>query len=895
MSKYDFELDLDNENSLSIIIEMINDNSRILEFGPANGRMTRYLSEKKNCLVDIVEIDEEAGAESSRFSNKSFIGSEKGDIEKYNWLKELEDERYDYIVFADVLEHLHNPKEVLEKCRNILKDTGAIIISVPNIAHNSVLIDLINDEFKYNDIGLLDNTHISFFTYKSLVRMVEQAGYKPEIEKATFCKVGENEIKNNYSSIDKNMAKELKKRENADIYQYVFKIKKNSESVICKQLNPVNLDNNYLFECYVKEKNLNYSEDKAIKLKVNLGSNSLQIDLKEFNEIKQLRLDPINANCMIKVKSIHTIVNNEKIELNISSSNGSQLSKNVFLFLTDDPQIILDTIDSNIEKIYFDFELIDYDLTNISKYDHVIKDIIDEKEQNFKAIIKTIEGEKENLQNQIVDLNSRIDNLILDIKEKEEKNNSISCDLDYYKLHYITAMGQREDLKNKLYDVQNMYNIISNSTCWKITKPVRVCLDLIKKILKSNKYTHKMCKGIKYLKNNGIKETVIKINNIKKYDEYAKEAKLTEEERKKQQNTVFSKNIKFSIVVPLYNTPKNFLTEMIDSCIDQTYGNWELCLADGSDKEHSYVGKIVQQYMKKDNRIKYKVLDENRGLSENTNECIRMSTGDYIALFDHDDLLHPSVLYEYMKAICDKNADFIYCDEDKFEDDVMKTFDPHFKPDFAIDNLRGNNYICHFTVFKKDLVDEVGLFRKEFDGSQDHDMVLRLTEKAKIIVHIPKILYHWRVSSNSVASDPYAKPYTIQAGIKAVKEHLDRCNVQGEVESSTIHPNIYRIKYEIKGNPLVSILIPNKDHIEDLSRCITSILKKSTYKNFEIVIVENNSVESETYEYYKSLEQYDNVKVVTYKTDGKFNYSAINNFGFTHCKGEHVIFLNNDT
>lgn len=897
MSKYDFELNLDNENSLSIIIKMMDNGSRVLEFGPANGRLTKYLSEQMNCSVDIVEIDEEAGKDASQFSTRSFIGTEKGDIEKFNWLKELKDERYDYIVFADVLEHLHNPKVVLEKCRSILKDTGSIILSVPNIAHNSVLIDLINDEFKYNNLGLLDNTHISFFTYKSLIRMIEETGYKSEIEKATFCKVGQNEIKNNYNCISSSLAKELKLREKADIYQYIFKIRKNTVPVNREKLKSVNLDNDYTFECYIKENNCDYNEEKTVKSIVKLGPNNIELDLNRFNDIKEIRIDPIDTNCIIEIQSIYTIINGEKIDLKIINSNGDKFSDELYIFTTNDPQIFLDTNNMNMSNLFVQFILLDYDLSNIEQYDYAIKELINNKSMYEDTIInmkKEYDESKIKYEKLILEKDKRIDKLDTDLQNKSNSINEIRGELEYYKLHYEAAIGQRDHLNNELIEAKNNYNIISNSTCWKITKPLRICLDGIKDLLKKNKYTHIVCRGIKYCKNNGIKRTLKKFKNLNKYDEYIQKNILSEEEIDKQINTKFSKNIKFSIVVPLYNTPEKFLTEMIDSCIGQTYDNWELCLADGSDKDHKLVGEIVRKYASKDKRIKYKVLSENKGISENTNECIKMSTGDYIALFDHDDILHPSVLYEYMKVICEEDADFIYCDEDKFEDDITKAFNPYFKPDFAIDNLRVNNYICHFTVFNKNLLKEVGLFRKEFDGSQDHDMILRLTEKAKNIVHVPKILYHWRVSSSSVASDPYAKPYTIKAGINAVKEHLERCNLKAEVESSEVHPNIYRIRYDIEGNPLVSILIPNKDHIDDLSRCIDSILEKSTYRNFEIIVIENNSTEQETFDYYKKLEEHDNIKVVTYKTNGKFNYSAINNFGVKYASGEHLLFLNND-
>lgn len=421
---------------------------------------------------------------------------------------------------------------------------------------------------------------------------------------------------------------------------------------------------------------------------------------------------------------------------------------------------------------------------------------------------------------------------------------------------------------------------------------------LVKRILKSNKYTHTLGKVIKSLKNNGVKVTLKKIkqkiHNLNVYSIYIEEHMLTEAERKVQVSTKFSVDIKFSIIVPIYNTPEQYLKEMIESCINQTYSNWELCLADGSDAEHKYVGEIIKAYIEKDKRIKYKVLEKNGGISENTNECIKMSNGDYIALFDHDDLLHPSALFEYMKVIETQDADFMYSDEAVFEKDLKDIKTIHFKPDFAIDNLRTYNYICHFTVFKKELLNDVGLFNKEFDGAQDHDIIFRLTEKTKKIVHVPKVLYYWRSHPQSTSQDINSKSYAINNGIKAVNEHLKRCNLDGAAQSSDEFPTIYRLTYEIKNNPMISILIPNKDNINILSTCIESIIKKSSYKNYEIIVIENNSTEKETFDYYESLKKYNNVKLVKYESNGEFNYSSINNYGVQFAEGDHLLFLNND-
>lgn len=464
------------------------------------------------------------------------------------------------------------------------------------------------------------------------------------------------------------------------------------------------------------------------------------------------------------------------------------------------------------------------------------------------------------------------------LRRKNEK-----LEKEVHKLQ-ISSARQNETINRLNSDIAS----IKNSKSWKITKPLRAIASLWLLIVKA----------FYFFKRNGFKATLRRIFKRSAANQYVSSSfdifnRIPDKVRQKEENAVFDREVKFSIIVPLYNTPENLLCEMIDSVKAQTYKIWELCLADGSDDEHKYVEKIVRDYIKNDNRIKYKRLEKNLGISENTNACIDMATGDYIALFDHDDILHPSALYKYAEAICKRNADFIYCDEDKFDELGKGFYDPFFKPDFAPDNLRANNYICHFTVFSRELMDKAGKFRKEFDGSQDHDIILRLTEKAQNIVHIPEILYHWRVSKVSVASDPYAKPYTIQAGINAVSEHLERIGLKGTVESTPVHPNIYRIRYEIKDNPLVSILIPNYNHISELATCIDSIREKSTYENYEIIIIENNS-DKRTFEYYDTLKDDPKIKVIVYHPEGGFNYSAINNFGAKHANGDYLLLLNND-
>lgn len=360
-----------------------------------------------------------------------------------------------------------------------------------------------------------------------------------------------------------------------------------------------------------------------------------------------------------------------------------------------------------------------------------------------------------------------------------------------------------------------------------------------------NKLVHLSRKGVKSLVTMGPEETMKKIVKFSKKRYFMKyginklhltPARILEKQRK----DISISKIKFSIITPLYNTPEKFLRELIESLQEQTYENWELCLADGSDRDHLYVEKICRRYMKNDHRIKYSRLTKNNGISENTNECIKMASGDYLGLLDHDDLLHPAALYEVAKVIEQKNAEFIYTDEVKFSErpeQIMSVSNFNFKPGFGKDELRAHNYICHFTVFAKKLLDkEEKLYRKEYDGSQDHDMVLRLTEKAHTIVHIPKVLYYWRVHSNSVSMDIGTKPYVVDAALGAIGSQLERCKEPGEVMSNFPYQTIYRIKYELKESPLVSIIV-----LKDKKNCkkpvtVQEILKKTHYRPLEIIV-----------------------------------------------------------
>ena len=328
---------------------------------------------------------------------------------------------------------------------------------------------------------------------------------------------------------------------------------------------------------------------------------------------------------------------------------------------------------------------------------------------------------------------------------------------------------------------------------------------------------------------------------------------------------------------------------------NQTYQNWELCLVDAGQDET--VGQTVQARAAADPRIRYQKLEKNDGIAGNTNQGFALATGEFIALLDHDDILHPCALWYVAQAIAEQGADFVYTDEVTFEGDIDHRTVYHFKPDYMLDNLRSNNYICHLSVFSAKLLAAVGGDeRAEFNGSQDYDLYLRLTEKAHKIVHIPHLLYYWRSSPTSVASNISAKTYCLEAAVKALYAHYERVGVP--VDAVTMIPDtpgFYKTDYTITKPGRVSILIPSCDHSSDLRTCVESIYRKSTYEDFEIIVIENNSKEKATFRCYEQLQkEHKNLKVITWQGTG-FNYSALNNFGAKYATGEYLLLLNNDT
>lgn len=401
-----------------------------------------------------------------------------------------------------------------------------------------------------------------------------------------------------------------------------------------------------------------------------------------------------------------------------------------------------------------------------------------------------------------------------------------------------------------------------------------------------------------YYQQFGLKQTVRRAleklggKEVRTYEAFRRRYFPDKKELNRQRKEQFVYEPLFSIVVPLYKTPLPYLEDLIRSIQAQTYGKWELYLSDGSGKESS-LKEVLRNYARKEKRIHIIENDCRLNISDNTNRALEQVDGGYVVFVDHDDTLAPDALYECVKVLNrEPDVEVIYTDSDKLSENGKRYSEPCFKPDFNMELLRCQNYICHLTVIQKRFLDKVGYLNSDYSGVQDYDHILRCVERTNRIVHIPKILYHWRMCPGSVAVDTDNKPYTYELFQKILREHYDRMGIQAEVKA--VFPGVVRTVYQLPYEPLVSVIIANKDHREDLMRCVESLEQESEYKNLEILIVENNSVSEEIVTYYDQVQrQYDNVRVLRYEKE--FNYADIQNYAAVRAKGDHLLLLNNDT
>lgn len=825
MNKYDFLLDMEFRNSLSVIAKRIKRGARVLEFGPANGRLTKYLKEELGCHVYCVEIDEEAAKQAYLHCDKMVVG----DIEEYKWVNEFEGMQFDFILFADVLEHLRYPKNVLLMCKNFLNEDGSILVSLPNIAHNCVIMELLKDRFSYRQIGILDDTHIRFFTYSSFEALLEETGLFKSFEAGLFLEPENTEFEARYDDFSKSVQGFLKNRNSkAEAYQYVYELRSERQKEIEQDFEgkPTVLAN--FIQLYVDTGD-GIKEDESIKIDFT-QQKRVVFELGGYENIARLRFDPLDDAVVLKLNKFE--IDDENF-LSKISSNGFIGDDGLYYFGDKDPQIWVSLPQKkSISAMKVEFENILSGSDAIKKIAKICTEAI--KKRDEQATCKN---------KQVDELEVRLGDLKKEIVEQATQT------------IYFQNLAQSLRLKNRLKKV-------------------------VKKVLPSSIWNF-----LKYLKN---RSSGNKISTVLNYKPYTYNAPVLEKAITDEINNFKIKPL-MSIVMPVYNVEPKWLDKAIKSVELQWYENWELCIADDKSTNQQTLDCLKSI---KNPKIKVKFLEKNQGIASASNEAATLADGEYVVLMDNDDEITPDALYEIVKAVNKNGAEFIYSDEDKIELEGGFS-EPHFKADFAPDMFLSQNYISHIGVIKKSIFDLIGGWRDGFNGAQDYDLYLRVIEKTDKIFHIPKVLYHWRKVPGSTSMDFGEKSHANEAGRKALAEHIERVNKKGVVFEGK-RAGTYRVRYEIEKNPLISIVIPFKDKPELLQMCLDSILNKSTYTNFEIIGISNNSSQKETFDMMRYFEQKDS-RISFYQYDVAFNYSKINNYAvFNYAKGEHVILLNND-
>lgn len=752
--KYETQIDLSNKNnSQTQLIQLTGHNKKVLEVGPATGYVSEVL-QGHGCTVTGIELDGDAAKLAERFCERMIVRN----VEELDFQQTFGDERFDVAMFGDVLEHLVDPQSVLERVRAILAPAGYVVASVPNIAHASIRLALIKGEFRYTQLGLLDRTHLRFFTRDTLGDLFRDAGYTIRVWRRV-------------------------------------------------QLGAFGTEQDLRTEDYPPYLSGSISEDP--------DSLTYQFVVKAQVREKPLALNGHNGRPRV----------------------GAPAGANPAL-------------------------------ASLWRVDERTRDL----ERNFAVRAERLRRQQERLAEQerrITELEQHAGNL-------RHQINLITGSLGYRLVERVRGVirffappGSPQRIP--LIAVRRSMRLVRR----------RGPLALLEKIVKAWKWPDIIGRLSR------APSPIMDLNT--QYLAWLKKYGVTDAKARhlRQEAAALTYAPTVSILTPVYNPEPSWLRDAIESVRNQVYENWELCLTDDG-STRTGVRTLLEEYTRKDRRIKVTFVKKNGGISSASNAALALATGEFIGFLDHDDELKPDALYEVVKLLNQRpDLDFIYTDEDKRSPDGCLE-QPFFKPDWSPDLLLSENYVPHFAVYRRRIVDEVGGLRSECDFSQDYDLALRVTERTDRIAHVPLPLYTWRMIPGSAALEPGAKPKAVDASKRALADAMQRRGLDAEVLEGPV-PNTYRVRYRIKGQPLVSIVIPTRNRVELLRPCIASIEKKTTYPNYEIIIVDNDSRDEATLDYLKKSPH----RCLRYA--GPFHYASMMNFAVREAAGEHVILLNNDT
>ncbi|MGG5368558.1 glycosyltransferase [Enterococcus sp. AZ196] len=853
--KYDFDLSLEEHTSVGKIISQITEGSSVLEFGPGNGRMTQYLINEKKCEVSIVEFDSVLFEHVMGFAQDGFLGN----IEEYKWKDHFAEKKFDFIIFADVLEHLTDSEKALQEASKFLAPNGEILLTFPNLAHNSVLIDLFNNKLDWKQYGLLDRTHNSFYTQHGFEELFKRIGLSVRREDFTYSQVGQNELSASYEELPEMVRYDFKKRPFGEVYQYFYALRKEPVEQP-ERVEPINSN-------YNKQMQLAYLIDGKFEIEPYIFNNQTNENKTTIHQApentKKLRIVVGKVPAAIQLS---VVVDNKLLD--IKETNASWYQEDLFMFpdITEEPYVIIDgalvagktfTVNVNVlnEEEFFPSEV------------KVMEDAANEKNKNRLLTLKLNYFDKYNYQLKnipYVEASTEIEGIKLmieSIENNESENEAIIKGWGFSEktkmpLEYLLAESVNELQVNSIYrpDVNEVFGIDSTEKFgFILTAKNMQVIDDIKLLVvdgphriypivakntkaASTPVTRKIRRLLGSIKRNGFAGAVKNYQRSKQHSANYEEWITKIEESAREQLIESSKELAFqpkiSLVVPVYNVDEKWLRACVKSLTDQIYPNWELCLSDDASPK-AHIKPLLQELAAKDERVKIVLREKNGHISEATNSAIAIATGDYIGFLDNDDILADTALLAVVNALNeDQSREFIYTDEDKLSMSG-KRFDPFFKPNWNETLLLGHNYITHFVVVKRSIVDTVGGLRTEFNGSQDYDFVLRATEAAKEVYHIPNILYHWRTIETSVAMDPQSKEYAYVAGQNALQAALERRNLNGVV-TMTKNYGAYKIDFNYETEPKVSIVLIGKPSEKQLNELLAT-----EWNDFELLASES--------------------------------------------------------
>jgi len=780
-NKYEFKLNTAemNDSHMGLAVK-VKPNQRILELGCSSGFMSKYFHQELACTIVGVELDCDAAKQAEAYCEKVIVAN----LDNDEWLAEIEGQTFDVVLCADVLEHLKNPVALLASLKPFLHDESRVLASVPNVAHASIRLELLLGHFDYESLGLLDETHLHFYTREGLIAMLMQAGYVCADISYSIQDLADEAINHYLEKMGlkaSDLTRELLHAPDAVAYQFIIEALPAKAELVQHTPQPLTPKPLVHSGAYYSEK-----EEK-------IGSLSLQVDILE-QENKRLKEKSSLLEAQLKGEKEHN---------------------------------------ENRKK-----EISDWRLTT-SSIDQALFDITDKL--NFE------QEKTSKLSSQAIDLQKEV----------------VLLSSDNHRLESVLSRVHSKASYRVVRGLKNTTRKITGRNKEKQDEPLESQQDDL----------------------------------AHNYEAWLTEfGELTREDEDKFKAEIASWNNppKIAILMPVYNPDKSCLVNAIESVLTQVYTNFELCIADDASSE-SYVHDVLKGYADKDSRIKVKFRDENGHISAASNSALELVTADYVALMDHDDLLTPDALYWVVKTIEQyPDAQLIYSDEDKM-DLQGKRFAPYFKPDWNPELFLSHNFICHLGVYKTEKVRALGGFNSAFDGAQDYDLALRFVEQvsANQIVHIPRILYHWRAVEGSTANGVHEKPYAKSAIAKAVQSALQRRRRSAEVLAHSQLHGALRVRYQLPDKlPLVSIIIPTRNGFDLLRRCVESIFDKTKYSNYELIIIDNGSDDLVAGRYLQKLQ--DEEKATIIRDDSPFNYAALNNKAVAQAKGEVIALLNND-